>query len=175
MKRRRTTSPFPARPNVWPGAGVPIGVRAEGADTVVFTLRAPDREFLSLLSLPAASPCREDFFRETHGRYGLSLGDILGNGRFILSTWDGEYIRLRGRGEDEGTVIRLEPGAEATVYWEEAEAGDYTRVYGILFNQSVPLFSSEAVRAGPRRRPPGIGLPAGNRPFARAAGRAGDS
>ena len=49
-------------------------------------------------------------------------------------------------GEDEGTVIRLEPGAEATVYWEEAEAGDYTRVYGILFNQSVPLFSSEAVR-----------------------------
>ena len=128
------------------GEEVPIGVRAEGEDTVVFTLRAPDREFLSLLSLPAASPCREDFFRETHGRYGLSLGDILGNGRFILSTWDGEYIRLRGRGEDEGTVIRLEPGAEATVYWEEAEAGDYTRVYGILFNQSVPLFSSEAVR-----------------------------
>ena len=97
------------------GEEVPIGVRAEGADTVVFTLGIPDREFLSLLSLPAASPCREDFFRETHGRYGLSLGDILGNGRFILSTWDGEYIRLRGRGEDEGTVIRLEPGAEATV------------------------------------------------------------
>lgn len=128
------------------GADVPVGVEAEGEDTVVFTLDTPDREFLSLLSLPAASPCRADFFRGTHGRYGLSADNILGNGRFILSTWDGTYIRLRGRGEDEGTVIRLEPGAEASVYWEEAEAGDYTRVCGLLFNQSVPLFSSEAVR-----------------------------
>ena len=128
------------------GEEAPLGVEADG-DTVVFTLAEPDGEFLALLSLPAASPCREDFFRSTYGRYGLSIDHIMGNGQFALSTWDGELIRMRGRGDAEGTVVRMQPGAEENVYWEEAEAGELEWTYGLLFNQSRPLFRSEEVRA----------------------------
>lgn len=127
------------------GQEVSLGVEAEG-NTVVFTLDQPEEEFLYRLSLPAASPCREDFFQSTHGRYGLSRETILGNGRYTLSTWDGEFLRLRGRGADEGEVIRMQPEAEQNVYWQQTEEGELDLVYGILFNQSVDLFSSELVR-----------------------------
>ena len=65
-----------------------VGVTAPDEQTVVFTLRQPDNRFLYLLSTEPASPCREDFFLSTHGRYGLTLQTILGNGDYRVTTWN---------------------------------------------------------------------------------------
>ena len=52
--------------------------------TLVITLDYAYADFLSILALPIAMPCNEEFFEATNGRYGLSLEYMLCNGPFYL-------------------------------------------------------------------------------------------
>lgn len=130
------------------GEDVPLGVQADG-NTLTITLNHPDNRFLYLLTTAPASPCREDFFLGTHGRYGLERNAILGNGPFYLSTWDADYLRLRGRQETDAaeTVLRLDIGGnKSDAVWEVTDGKGESFVYGLLFNESDELFSEKAVR-----------------------------
>lgn len=130
------------------GESVSLGVKALG-NSVSFTLREPDNRFLYLLTTIPASPCREDFFLDTHGRYGLEKALILGNGSFYLSAWDQEYLRLRGRQDTSvaGTVLRLDiGGSTSSAVWEKTDGEGETLIYGLLFNEKDELFSEKSVR-----------------------------
>lgn len=73
-----------------------IGVFAQDAYTLVFTLESANPSFLSLLTTPAALPCNEDFFLASRGKYGVSDEFMLFNGPFFIYNWaEGEYIHLR--------------------------------------------------------------------------------
>ncbi len=73
-----------------------IGVAAQDAYTLVFTLESPNPSFLSLLTTPAALPCNEDFFLASRGKYGVSDEFMLFNGPFFVHSWvEGTYIHMR--------------------------------------------------------------------------------
>lgn len=72
-----------------------LGVEAPDPSRVVFHLEHPSPVFLELLATAPALPCREDFFTQSRGRYGLERSHVLSNGPFVLSRWDnGNSIRL---------------------------------------------------------------------------------
>ena len=64
-----------------------LGVYAHSENTVVFELAEPCADFLSLLCLPAAMPCNENFFEQTSGRYGLDEESVISNSSFYLRRW----------------------------------------------------------------------------------------
>ena len=132
------------------GMETAVGVTAPDEQTVVFTLRQPDNRFLYLLSTEPASPCREDFFLSTHGRYGLTLQTILGNGDYRVTTWNDTELRLRGVAGtvEEGTSVLLttaEPQQQYAV-WQPVEEGGEGLVYGLMLNPERPLFADDRVR-----------------------------
>ncbi|MGN0696876.1 MAG: peptide ABC transporter substrate-binding protein [Oscillospiraceae bacterium] len=65
-----------------------LGVKALDDYTLQFELDYPVSDFLYLLSTGAASPCCEEFFLSTGGRYGLSAEYTAGNGAFTLTEWN---------------------------------------------------------------------------------------
>lgn len=65
-----------------------FGVHAESEDTLVIELEEPDCDFLRLMTHPAASPCSEEIFLSTQGRYGLSAEDTYGCGAFYVTDWN---------------------------------------------------------------------------------------
>lgn len=72
-----------------------LGVKALDSSTLEITLEEPNLFFTELLATAAAMPCREDFFYESNGRYGLSLDYLLFNGPYKVRTWNNEkYIVL---------------------------------------------------------------------------------
>ncbi|MBR6479252.1 MAG: hypothetical protein IKT04_01970 [Clostridia bacterium] len=56
--------------------------------TLVIELKKPDESLLTALALPVCMPCKEVFFNETQGRYGLSTSLILSNGPYYLGLFD---------------------------------------------------------------------------------------
>ncbi len=118
-------------------------IRVQDEDTLILTLSKPDNRLLYFLSGPAASPCREDFFRSTHGRYGLSIDTILGNGDWRLTTWEDGKLRVRGKS---GTAHE---GESVCFLKETEENGRLVQtagaVYGLRLNESG-TFSSESLR-----------------------------
>lgn len=80
-----------------------LGVRAEDALTLVFTLEYPNLFFPQLLTAAAAMPCNRQFLRESMGKYGATAETTLYNGPFYLRRLTaGENITLR-RNEAYGT------------------------------------------------------------------------
>lgn len=65
-----------------------LGVYAEDEQTLVIELEYPNCDFLKLLAHPSASPCNEELFLSTQGRYGLSDEDIFSCGAFYISSWN---------------------------------------------------------------------------------------
>lgn len=65
-----------------------LGVYATDSKTVVFELSYPNCDFPLMLSHPAASPCCEELFLSTQGRYGLSAEDTYSCGAFYLTDWN---------------------------------------------------------------------------------------
>ncbi len=64
-----------------------IGVTAPDDDTLIIQLEYPSAEFLRLLTLNSASPCNEEFFFSTKGRYGLDDKSVMSNGAFFVRQW----------------------------------------------------------------------------------------
>ena len=73
-----------------------LGVRAEDDHTLVLTLEKPDSGITTVLAQWYAAPCKESFFTEQKGRYGLEMKSTLYNGPYVISLYDaGKEIRLR--------------------------------------------------------------------------------
>ncbi len=64
-----------------------LGVYKKDKYTLVIELENPDNTFPILLTTPAAFPCKESFFNDTHGKYGLETDCVVSNGAFYLNSW----------------------------------------------------------------------------------------
>ncbi len=64
-----------------------LGVKALDDTTLEITLERKNDDFLRLMTLPPAMPCKEEFFKETHAKYGLGVEYTFCNGPFYLSKW----------------------------------------------------------------------------------------
>lgn len=64
------------------------GIYAKDKYTLCIKLSSPDCEFLKKMAHPAASPCNEQLFLSTEGRYGLSVEDTYACGAFYVSDWN---------------------------------------------------------------------------------------
>lgn len=90
-----------------------LGVRAINPLTLEITLNEPNLFFTELLATAAAMPCREDFFYESNGRYGLSLNNLIFNGPYKVRSWNNsKYIGLTAN----ETYYSLENMPECSVY-----------------------------------------------------------
>ncbi|MCI7767468.1 MAG: ABC transporter substrate-binding protein [Oscillospiraceae bacterium] len=65
-----------------------LGVTAKDEHTLVIELEYPNCDFLKLMAHTAASPCNEELFLSTRGRYGLSAADCYSCGAFYISDWN---------------------------------------------------------------------------------------
>lgn len=69
-------------------ASTQLGVKAVDELTLEITLEYPDCEFLKLMAYPAASPCNEQLFLSTRGRYGLAADATYACGAFYITDWN---------------------------------------------------------------------------------------
>lgn len=73
-----------------------LGVRAADDHTLVLTLEKPDSGITTVLAQWYAAPCKESFFTQQKGRYGLEMKTTLYNGPYVISLYEsGKEIRLR--------------------------------------------------------------------------------
>lgn len=72
-----------------------LGVNAKDASTLTITLSNNDTDFLYKLTTAVCMPCREDFFNECKGQYGLSKSYILTNGSYRLTKWNRDDFSAR--------------------------------------------------------------------------------
>ncbi|MBE6740274.1 MAG: hypothetical protein E7565_08155 [Ruminococcaceae bacterium] len=72
-----------------------LGVVAKSPSTLVITLSENDSDFLYKLTTAVCMPCREDFFNECKGQYGLSKNHIMANGSYNLTKWNTEDFAVR--------------------------------------------------------------------------------
>ena len=95
MFRTDTISPHAGKFSAIEGASArmegidqPLGVSVFGDYTLVIRLAEADPLFLQQLADPSAFPCKEDFYSQSKGRYGLSTQTLLSNGPFVVKKWD---------------------------------------------------------------------------------------
>lgn len=66
-----------------------LGIEATDEKTLVVTLERPVPYFLSLMSFGTFLPQKEEFVAEKGGAYASNSDNLLFNGPFILTNWDG--------------------------------------------------------------------------------------
>lgn len=64
-----------------------LGIYAKDDKTLVIELERANPDFIRVLTLPAAMPCKQDFFKETHAKYGLEVKYTFCNGPYYVSNW----------------------------------------------------------------------------------------
>ena len=72
-----------------------LGVKAKDSTTLTITLSGIDSNFLYKLTTAVCMPCREDFFNDCKGQYGLSKSHIITNGSYRLTKWNQEEFAAR--------------------------------------------------------------------------------
>ena len=79
-----------------------LGVKSEGYNRLIFTLREEYPDFRRLLAENSSMPCNEEYFYSTEGRYGLYDDAVASNGDFCVTVWsydewsdNSNYIILR--------------------------------------------------------------------------------
>lgn len=80
-----------------------LGISAPDSKTVKITLSYDDEEFLRVLSMPVSMPCKEDFFYESTGKYGLERDYILSCGSYKVGKWNKTDFGIRLLKNDEYT------------------------------------------------------------------------
>ncbi|MBO7519381.1 MAG: hypothetical protein J6T73_01265 [Clostridia bacterium] len=65
-----------------------LGISAPDSKTVKITLTKDDKDFLSTLSMPVSMPCKEEFFKNSIGKYGLEKECVLSSGSYYLARWN---------------------------------------------------------------------------------------
>ena len=83
-----------------------VACKAVNKTTLKITLETENENFLDTLTTSVAMPCRESFFIESAGKYGLFADKILSNGSYRLSRWrkDPFGIRLYRNEEYNGEI-----------------------------------------------------------------------
>ena len=88
-----------------------VGVRAEDASTLVYNLEAPNPSFLNVLAHTAAAPVKQSVV-EQFGEAWTDPGNYVGNGPFVLDSWERGSKIIFARNEnwyaDEATLSRIE-------------------------------------------------------------------
>ncbi len=74
---------------------VNLGVAAKSPNTFEIKMAHTDNEFLYKLTTAVCMPCREDFFNQCEGQYGLSKSHLLTNGSYRLTKWNKEDFAAR--------------------------------------------------------------------------------
>jgi len=152
-----------------------LGVEAPEPNRVVFHLEYPSPTFLELLATAPALPCREDYFAESKGRYGLERRYVLSNGPFVLSRWDNEtsirlerndaYVSPRGPARPQRVVFYIGRGDPVNLYDDGKsdllqvlpnrlesikETGEVlslqNRVWCLVFNQNASVWANPLLR-----------------------------
>ncbi len=72
-----------------------LGVSAKSPNTFEVKMAHTDSEFLYKLTTAVCMPCREDFFNDCDGQYGLTKSHLLTNGSYRLSKWNTEDFAAR--------------------------------------------------------------------------------
>lgn len=96
-----------------------LGVSAPDDRTVVIELEYAYPSFPALTANAAYMPCKQDFFTETRGKYGLESDAVLGNGPFMLREKSGwvhdKYVRLVANENYQGEQPAAPSGVMLTV------------------------------------------------------------
>lgn len=106
-------------------------VTAVSKKELKITLAWASDEFLEILTLPVAMPCRQDFFEKCKGKYGLDKAHLLTNGPFTLYSWQSEVtedfsLRLNRNAEYNGKFV---PAASAVILSADSElSGNAERI-----------------------------------------------
>ncbi len=148
-----------------------LSVSAPDDLTLLIELDAPNSFFLSQLTTTAAMPCRESYFTGQKGRYGLAGGTLLFNGPFTVKNWSSSSVSLRkneyytgqvaaagvdlhiGRGNAAGLFAKgdsdfcLLPYENIGDRQVDASNRFYNQVWSLVFNQRLPVYANERVRA----------------------------
>ncbi len=72
-----------------------LAVEAIDDKTLKISLEKEDTNFLETLSTSVAMPCKESFFNETVGKYGLDTETTLSNGSYRLAKWGKDIFGIR--------------------------------------------------------------------------------
>lgn len=92
------------------GSAAQLGIQASG-NQLTLRLEYPNPELLSLLAASYTAPCKESFFHQQKGRYGISKATVLYNGPFTVTTWDNtKSVALRQNEEYVGEEPTLATG-----------------------------------------------------------------
>lgn len=120
-------------------------------NTVTLTLEYPDEDILRTLACSAAMPCREDFFIEAKGKYGLSHKLFISSGPYFVKKWsqETESVSLRiSKNPEYVGEIKAKP--ESVVMFFNNQADHITEMYeGQLGSAYMPSYLYEnAVKKG---------------------------
>lgn len=81
-----------------------LGIRVIDKLTLEIKLERKSNDFLYALTQPISSPCDEEFFNLTAGRYGLERKYLISNGAFYLSAVnEGKSVRIWNNADYNGT------------------------------------------------------------------------
>lgn len=72
-----------------------LGVTAINDKTLQIRLSYDDKNFIKTLSMPVAMPCRQSFFNDSTGKYGLEKEWVLSNGTYKIARWNKEDNGIR--------------------------------------------------------------------------------
>ena len=72
-----------------------LGISAIDNNTLQIKLSYDDKSFIKTLSMPVAMPCRQSFFNDSTGKYGLEKEWVLSNGTYKIARWNKEDNGIR--------------------------------------------------------------------------------
>ncbi|MDO4499959.1 MAG: peptide ABC transporter substrate-binding protein [Erysipelotrichaceae bacterium] len=68
-----------------------LGVEAVDESTFRVTLTQPTGFFMQIVTFPSTFPCNRAFYETVGDQYGLSLNNLVFNGPYNMTSWDGGY------------------------------------------------------------------------------------
>ncbi|MBQ1388290.1 MAG: peptide ABC transporter substrate-binding protein [Clostridia bacterium] len=119
-----------------------LGLYAIDNSTLKITLEYASDNLLHALTLPAAMPCREEFFSKSKGKYGKEPELLITNGPFCIREnygWDhNKYIYIRRSENYHGANPAISLGVNFTISQQpsdpiaalESEQCDICEIYG---------------------------------------------
>ncbi|MBE6729664.1 MAG: hypothetical protein E7568_05475 [Ruminococcaceae bacterium] len=72
-----------------------LGVKAVDSKTLQIIMEKDDINFLYKLTTSVCMPCKEEFFNDCQGQYGVTKAHILTNGSYKLTKWNKEDFAVR--------------------------------------------------------------------------------
>ena len=104
-----------------------LGATAVDDRTLVIRIQQPYDSFLSLMASNMAMPCREDFFNQAAGRYGMTQKTLLCNGPFAVRRWtDRVSMTLIRNGKYHGSHPAR--SSAVTLQFDKSEEGRIERL-----------------------------------------------